>query len=260
VGKPVLENPEICETFLRTIRLMAQVPLVRRWSKPQKRVPASTGTLLSEDISPDVVVFTKEQLKQVRLVGIASSTGGPSALMNVLKSLNNQYSVPILIVQHVSNGFGAGLAEWMDSQLPIKVQLAKENVTPQAGCVYIAPDDYHMEMSAAGTLHLHQGPAFRGLRPSANYMFESFSKYYGKQSMGIILTGMGDDGAGGMLHLYRSGGLTIAQDRQSCVVYGMPKEAISQGAVDVVLNPSQINYVLNAMAGAHDQRAEGGGK
>lgn len=257
VEKPVLGNPEVCEVFLRTLRLMSQVPVVRRWSKPQTRVPAYTGTLVIEDISPEIVVFSKEQLRQVRIIGIGSSTGGPSALMNVLKSLPSQYPVPILIVQHVSNGFGPGLAEWMGTQLEMKVQLGKENMTPEPGCVYIAPDDHHMEMTEAGTIHLHQGIPFRGLRPSANYMFESLSKYYGKQALGIVLTGMGDDGAGGLLNLYRAGGLTIAQDRQSCVVYGMPKEAIGLGAVDVVLNPSQINYVLHQLANARDQAVDG---
>jgi two-component system, chemotaxis family, protein-glutamate methylesterase/glutaminase len=257
VGKPVMGNPEVCETFLRTIRLMAQVPLVRRWSKPQTRIPATTGTLLTGEVSPDLVTFTREQYKQIRIVGIASSTGGPSALMNVLQSLTGQFPVPILIVQHVSNGFAAGLAEWMDSQLTIKVQLAEDNQTPKPGCVYIAPDDFHMEMNANGTIKLHKKMAFRGLRPSANYLFESFSQYYGKQALAIILTGMGDDGAGGMQSLYRSGGLTIAQDRQSCVVYGMPKEAISLGAVDIVLNPSQINYALLQLIAAQDHLADG---
>ncbi len=257
VGKPVLGNPEICETFLRTVRLMAQVPLVRRWSKPRTRIPATTGTLVSDAISPELVVFSKEQLQQVRIVGIASSTGGPSVLMNVLQTITGDFPVPVLIVQHVSNGFAAGLAEWMDSQLSIHVRLAEDNLTPKPGCVYIAPDDFHMELNADGAIRLHQKPAYRGLRPSANYLFESFSKYYGKQSLAIILTGMGDDGAGGMLNLYRAGGLTIAQDRQSCVVYGMPKEAIGLGAVDVVLSPGQINLALRKVKDAHEHTADG---
>jgi len=257
VGKPVMENPEICEAFLRTIQLMAQVPLVRRWSKPKTRIPASTGTLLPMGGSAGQIAFTNEQLKHIRIIGIASSTGGPSVLMNILQSLTNQYPVPILVVQHVSRGFGAGLAEWLDGELAIKVVLAEEGKVPEPGFVYIAPDDYHMEMHANGTIHLHQGTAFRGLRPSANYMFESLSKYFGKQALGIILTGMGDDGAGGMLHLYQSGGLTIAQDRHSCVVYGMPKEAISKGGIDVVLNPGQINNALLQLAVAQDHPMDG---
>lgn len=257
VVKPVMEDHDVCETFLRTVRLMAQVPLVRRWSKPQARIPASTGTLLSMDAAPDRVAFTKEQLKQIRVVGIASSTGGPSVLTSVLQSLTNQYPVPILIVQHVSRGFGTGLAEWLNGELLMNVYLAEENLKPEPGCVYIAPDDFHMELNAEGTIHLHQGIPFQGLRPSANYLFESFSRNHAKESMGIILTGMGSDGAAGMLNLYKSGGLTIAQDRHSCVVYGMPKEAISLGAIDVVLNPAQINYALQQLASAQGYSFDG---
>jgi two-component system chemotaxis response regulator CheB len=165
--------------------------------------------------------------------------------------LTTEYPVPILIVQHVSRGFGQGLAEWLDSELLLKVKLGEQGEKPRPGFVYIAPDDHHMELNVDGTLSLHQSPAYRGLRPSANYLFESMSKSLGKHSLGVMLTGMGDDGSVGMLHLYQSGGLTIAQDRHSCVVYGMPKEAIGLGAVDVVLNPEQINYTLYMLGEAH---------
>jgi two-component system chemotaxis response regulator CheB len=254
--KPVMSNNESCEAFLRTVRMMSQVPLVRRWSKPRARVPASTGTLSPMGLSRERIVFTDEQMRPIRMVGIASSTGGPSVLVNILHTLTTEFPVPILIVQHVSRGFGQGLAEWLDSELLLKVKLGEENEKPKPGVVYIAPDDYHMELSLDGTLRLHQSQPYRGLRPSANYLFESMSKSLGKRSLGIMLTGMGDDGSVGLLHLYQSGGLTIAQDRHSCVVYGMPKEAIGLGAVDVVLNPEQINYTLYLLAEAQKRPVE----
>jgi two-component system chemotaxis response regulator CheB len=251
--KPALTNNDACEAFLRTVRLMSQVPLVRHWSKPQSRIPVSTGTLPPLGVTRERTAFSEEQLRRIRIIGIASSTGGPSVLVNILQSLSPDFPLPILIVQHVSRGFGAGLAEWLNGEVLLKVKLAQENERPKAGTVYIAPDDYHMEVSQDGVIHLNQSPAYRGLRPSANPLFESLSKSYGKQALGIILTGMGDDGSVGMLHLYQAGGSTIAQDRQSCVVYGMPKEAIALGAVDVVLNPEQINFTLQQLVTLQSQ-------
>lgn len=248
--KPSIANPEACDAFLRTIKLMSQVPLVRRWAKHKARVPATTGTLPVMGMSRERIVFTEEQMQQVRIVGIASSTGGPSVLVTALQTLTPDYPLPILIVQHVSLGFGAGLAEWLDTQLLLKVKLAQPDEKPKPGTAYVGPDDFHMELNMDGTIRLQKQPPFRGLRPSANYMFDALARVYGRRSLGIIMTGMGDDGSEGLLKLYQSGGLTIAQDRQSCVVYGMPKEAISRGAVDVVLNPEQINFTLHQLAAA----------
>jgi two-component system, chemotaxis family, protein-glutamate methylesterase/glutaminase len=248
IVKPAMTDSEACDAFLRTVRTMSQVPLVRRWSEAKSRVPASTGTLPPMGMKRDQIVFTDEQMKPIRMIGIAASTGGPSTLVNILQSLTTEYPLPILVVQHISRGFGSGLAEWLDNELLLKVKLATEGDKPLPGHVYIAPDDTHMELNLDGMLHLHQKEPFRGLRPSANFLFDSLTQVYGKRALGIILTGMGDDGSQGLLHLYQSGGLTIAQDRQSCVVFGMPKEAISLGAVDVVLNPDQINFTLYQLA------------
>ena len=182
------------------------------------------------------------------MVAIAASTGGPSALVGILQSLSSDFPVPILIVQHVSQGFSAGLSEWLNSELQITVKLSQQGEKPLPGFAYLAPDDFHLELNPDGTIHLHQQPPYRGLRPSASFLFESLAKYFPKHTLGIILTGMGDDGSEGMLHLYQAGGLTIAQDRLSCVVYGMPKEAIGLGAVDVVLSPEQITFTLHQLA------------
>lgn len=246
--KPSLANTEACESFLRTVKVMSKVPLVRRWTERKMRVPAITGTLPASNTSRERDALTREQKERLHIIGIASSTGGPSVLLNILQALTPEFPMPILIVQHISRGFGVGLAEWLDSELMLNVKLAQDGMKPKPGTVYIAPDDYHLEINMDGTLHLQQQPPYRGLRPSANYLFESLAKVCGKYALGIILTGMGDDGADGLLHLYQAGGVTIAQDRSSCTVYGMPMEAVQKGAVDVVLNPDQINYTLHQLS------------
>lgn len=254
--KPSLSDTEACENFLRTVRAMASVPLVRRWNEPKKRIPAHTGTLPALITGRERKIFTEEQLRQVRVVGIAASTGGPSTLVTVLQSITPDFPVPLLIVQHISKGFGAGLVEWMNDELVINVRIGQEGEKPRPGCAYLAPDDHHIELASDGTLHLHQQDPFRGLRPSANYLFQSMAHVHPKQSMAIILTGMGDDGAEGMLQLYKAGSLTVAQDRQSCVVYGMPKEAIEVGAIEAVMNPEQINFTLQQLALANKSAAK----
>lgn len=246
--KPSLNDSEACENFLRTVRAMARVPLVRRWNEPKKRIPAHTGTLPALITGRERKAFTEEQLRSVRMVGIAASTGGPSTLITVLQSLRPDFPLPLLIVQHISKGFGSGLADWLDDELEIAVRIGQEGETPRPGTAYLAPDDFHIELASNGTIHLHQQAPFRGLRPSANYLFQSMTRVCGKQALGIILTGMGDDGAEGMLQLYKAGALTAAQDRQSCVVYGMPKEAIELGAIEAVLSPEQINFTLQQLA------------
>lgn len=250
LAKPSLSDPESCEALVRTVRLMAEVPIVRRWDKHNARIPAQTGTLPPSETGSDRIVFTKEQLQPVEIIGIAASTGGPSALVTALNALPADFPVPIVVVQHVALGFGPGLAEWLASELLLKVQLASYNDLPQPGTLHIAPDDYHLELNEKGVIILHKQPQYKGLRPSANFLFHSLSKFYGKRAMGIVLTGMGDDGADGLLSLYGAGGLTVAQDRQSCIVYGMPKEAISRNAVDAALSLEQIAHTLLRLADA----------
>jgi two-component system chemotaxis response regulator CheB len=178
------------------------------------------------------------------VIGIASSTGGPATLSKILGRLPADFGVPILVVQHVTNGFVAGLAEWLDGVTPLRVSLASHGETPRAGSVLMAPDDYHTRVNAHGIVELYKGIPYKGLRPSANDLFHSLARAYGPQAAGVVLTGMGDDGAEGLLALHRAGGLTLAQDEQSCVVYGMPREAIARDAVDEVLPLDQIAPTL----------------
>ncbi len=263
VRKPGLGEMETCELVIQTVRLMAEVPVVRRWS-PDRMAntlhsvslppsqPASSAVValasalparsLTESVPP--LDLGPERKKPWKMVGIASSTGGPSALVSSLKNLPADFPLPILIVQHITRGFAASLAEWLNGELKLSVRLAEQGEVPLPGTVLISPDDRHIQISDRGTVLLHSSPPYKGLRPSANYLFFSLARVYGKLAIGLILTGMGDDGVDGLAELHHQGGMVLAQDETSSVVYGMPREAAVRKIVDHVLPVDRVGPAL----------------
>ncbi len=245
VRKPGLQDPETCDRVVQTVRLMADVPVIHHWGRAERQVSSAEGRLASPtkgDLTFDLRNSTR--FADLRIVGIASSTGGPAALASVLGPLPADLGLPILVAQHITPGFAVGLAEWLNSQTRLSVRTAGHGETPQPGTVLIAPDDYHLQVNLRGVVELVKEPPYKGLRPSANYLFKSLARAFGPKALGIILTGMGDDGVEGLEALHLSGGLTLAQDEQSCVVYGMPREAVARNAVDQVLTLEQIARTL----------------
>jgi two-component system chemotaxis response regulator CheB len=235
VQKPGIEDPVTCEKLIETVKLMATVPVIRRWSDhklhPKRVLPSA---------------ISGGETRGISLIGIASSTGGPGVLAQILGPLPEDFPIPILVVQHVTNGFTAGLADWLSGQINLDVALAEHGDVPKPGLVLLPPDDYHMQVNKNGAIELSKAPPYKGLRPSANYLFNTMARFYGMGSMGIILTGMGDDGAEGMESMFKAGALTIAQDEESCVVYGMPAEAVKRKSVKQILTPGQISqYLVN---------------
>ena len=242
---PGVADPETCDNVVRTVRLMSEVPVVHRWSKRErqrrsKRLPAKL-------VLPLLPKGTEDG-RGVRIIGIASSTGGPGALATVLRPLTADFPIPILVVQHITPGFATGLAEWLNNETALRVGLAGHGDLPRSGTALIAPDDYHLQVNVRGEVELSKAPPYKGLRPAANYLFRSLARSFGSRAMGVVLTGMGDDGAEGMKDLHCAGGLTVAQDEASCVVYGMPREAVLRQAVDRILSPEQIAEALQGLA------------
>lgn len=180
-----------------------------------------------------------------KIVAIASSTGGPPALSKVLAQIGKNYPLPILIVQHITPGFGQGLISWLSQTHGSHIIEAKDDMLPMSGQIYIAPDNSHLLVDIRGRLKLSSALPIKGHRPSANPLFESVAQYYGRSTIGVVLTGMGDDGMLGIKVLKQAGGFCIAQDEASSVVYGMPKAVIDAGLADVVLGLNNIgNYLL----------------
>jgi two-component system chemotaxis response regulator CheB len=256
VGKPGLDDTETCAKVIQTVRLMADVPVVHHWDRREWRPPEALEMPHPPALANATVPLAKrESQRHWQMIGIASSTGGPATLAKILAQLPTSFPVPILVVQHVTNGFVTGLAEWLDSVTPLHVGLASHGETPQPGAVLFAPDDYHIQVNSQGVVELYKGPPYKGLRPSANYLFHSLARAYGRRVIGIVLTGMGDDGAEGLLAMRQAGGLTLAQDEQTCVVYGMPREAIALDAVDEVLPLDQIAPTLDRLTGYPSRNA-----
>ena len=182
------------------------------------------------------------------MIAIGSSTGGPSALLAVLGRLPADLPVPILVAQHIAEGFVPGLVSWLDSGCKIKVVAAEPGVRPAAGTAYFAPTGSNMIID--GSVLRFQAPTRGQLYiPSADTLFESVAQCYGKRSIGVLLTGMGADGAVGLKRMNERGAVTIAQDEATSTVFGMPKAAIDMGAVDTVLAVNDIAAGIEALLG-----------
>ncbi len=250
VSKPGLADPETCDKVVQAVRLMADVPVIHHWGRTRQRFreAATTAKDAQSDATSAPDWASHVAALDIRVVGIAASTGGPMVLANILGALPADFPLPILLVQHITTGFGPGLANWLNTQTDLRVSLAGHGEMPLGGGVWLAPDDYHVQINARGVIELSKAPPYKGLRPSANYLFHSLASSYGARAVGITLTGMGDDGAEGLEALHRAGGLTVAQEKSSCVVYSMPHEAIVRNAALHVLTPPQIAAMLTQLS------------
>lgn len=178
---------------------------------------------------------------QRRILAIGASTGGPKSVMQLLKELPESLPAAVLIVQHIADGFAAGFAEWLDREVPLPVALAREGEMLQSGRVLVAPNGAHLTINGGGRVALRQTPPLHNCRPAVDALFQSLADgNRGGEAVGVILTGMGSDGAAGLQSLHRQGAFTIAQDEATCAVFGMPKAAIDRGAVDQVLPLADI--------------------
>jgi two-component system chemotaxis response regulator CheB len=178
------------------------------------------------------------------VVVIGASTGGPQAYEAILPKLPADFPVPIFCVQHISEGFISGLVDWLNSHCKIKIALAKLGELPEAGTAYFAPDGAHLKIGRSGRFTFSHEATFMGHRPSVNMTMSSAAEFYKAGAIGILLTGMGIDGADGLLSIYNQGGLTIAQDETSSIVFGMPKKAIEIGAARYVIALENISDML----------------
>ncbi len=188
-----------------------------------------------------------------QLVAIASSTGGPQALLKILQGLPREFQTPILIVQHIADGFTQGLADWLTREGGRPVRLAVEGERPPPGVVLLAPDGRHLLLNSDGHIALADEVA-REICPSADRMMRSLATALGDHTIAVILTGMGRDGADGMRALRLAGGYTIAQDEASSIIFGMPRAAILLGVIDEVLPLDRIAARLVRLIGpAHTE-------
>ncbi|HEX9996310.1 MAG TPA: chemotaxis-specific protein-glutamate methyltransferase CheB [Abditibacterium sp.] len=205
------------------------------------------------EINGAPVALRPYQANPVRLVAIGASTGGPQALQTLLSRLPPNISCPILCVQHISTGFLQGLVEWLNNTCPIRVKIADDGEQALAGTVYFPPEDRHLEIDHRGQITLSHAPPLGGHRPAVCVTFHAVARAYGNNAVAVLLTGMGSDGASGMESVILAGGATLAQDEASCIVFGMPKQAILRGAAHFVMSPEKIAEKIARMAGSNPE-------
>jgi two-component system chemotaxis response regulator CheB len=225
------------QAFVATVRAMADVKVVRHFRASVAFKPAS----------PQGAVPLRGTHVAPRLVAVAASTGGPAALHAVLSALPAQCPLPILVVQHITSGFTEGLCAWLRSVCPLAVKVAQAGETLQGRTVYVAPDDFHLGVGATGRVELSPAPAIGGFRPSATALFRSAAKAFGGACVGVILSGMGEDGVDGLRAIHAAGGRVIAQDEKTSVVFGMPGAAVRAKVVDFELPLERIAAQIVAL-------------
>ncbi|MBB71614.1 MAG: chemotaxis response regulator protein-glutamate methylesterase [Legionellales bacterium] len=232
------EADDIRQELLETIYAMADVKVIKR-SRTIKK--------------PDANNFKKLlNIKQrsYDILAIAGSTGAPAVLQEIISSLPANFPIPVVIVQHISKGFIVGLSSWLQGNTLLNVKMAEANEILQPGTVYFAPDDNHLTVSKVNNdliAELSHSKKVNGFMPSGDVLFDSVSEACGRKAIGIVLTGMGKDGAKGLKNMHDAGAHTIVQDSESAVVYGMPGKALALEAVDKVVNVDTMAAYLSGI-------------
>lgn len=223
--------------LVRLVKAMAEVKVVRRHKR--FRDQPSTG---AEQAEPSVAI--RAEMSEIGVVAVGASTGGPMALRELLAALPSDFSIPIVIVQHMAKGFIEGFSDWLGKATGRKITVPGHLSRMEPGGTYVAPDDKHLSITKGARFFLSDEPPVNGLRPSVTVLFRSVADAYGSSSIGILLTGMGQDGAIGLKQMKDCGAITFAQDEASSVVYGMPGEAKKLGAAGYILSPQEIASAL----------------
>lgn len=224
--------PKVGMELIEKVKLLSRVKVITHLSG-RKRViqPQGNG---ANGASNEVAS------KSDKIICIASSTGGPNTLLKLLKHLPSKFPAPIVIVQHMSEGFFIkGLVEWFQTSVPMNVLLAENDIKLSPGTVYISPIQKHLVFEK-GRIRLTDDPPVKNQKPSADKLFESAAEQFGKNVIGVVLTGVGNDGANGVISIRTKGGVVIAQSEENCIVFGMPKAAIETNCVEKILDIDDI--------------------
>lgn len=240
--KPALDAGPEAWNLAREVKLLSSVKVIRHLRGYQKKAAKAAP---STSAPADAAAFSASP---IGLVTIASSTGGPQVVHKLLSELPGDFPAPIALVQHINAAFAESLAGWLAASSKLKIKVAKDGEPLVPGEVLIAPPNLHMTIPARGRVQLRPGEPRDGHIPSASSLMESAAKTYARRTVGIVLTGMGADGADGMAAIKAAGGRTVAQNQESCVVFGMPGAAIAKGAVEQVVHGDEMSAVLLRLA------------
>jgi len=238
IGHP--ESGKMIKELVSKVKLMSEVRVVRRWARSrqtnqEKQIESAAPSI---KVRPDLAV-----------VAMGASTGGPLALRTILSALPSDFPIPLLIVQHIAAGFIQGMLEWLSAASGLRMRIAHEGERIQGGHAYFGPDGFDMGMDKSGLIRLHNAGHEGTIRPSASYLFRSVAQVYAEKGAGVLLTGMGSDGAAELKIMREKGAVTIIQDKDSSVIYGMPGAAQELGAAMYELSPDKIGSALIAITG-----------
>ena len=253
--KPSLDNVDSSweRRFVAAVKLIARIKVIThvraRLSGTERAVAAGQGAGAKSPVS------NQPHSRHYGVVAIGASTGGPAAIVNVLKALPPGLRVPVFFVLHIDEPFAASFAEWLEHQVPHRVAYARdrEPIESLRGQVIMAPPGRHLTIGG-GRLHLNTDPPRHSCRPSVDVLFESLAVDRGSEVVACLLTGMGRDGAAGLLAIRQAGGSTIAQDETTSVIYGMPREAVLLGAAQMVLRLDEIGSQIAQLLGDGERR------
>ncbi|MEO9382803.1 chemotaxis-specific protein-glutamate methyltransferase CheB [Chromobacterium phragmitis] len=236
IEKPLPGQDLWGESYLAMLKLVAKIKVVTHLRGRR----AAQGAPAAEPLAPAAA------RRRMRLAALGASTGGPSALVDVLGGLPADFPLPLLVVIHIAEPFGHAFVDWLDDHCALDVRMARHGQSLPARGVVLAAPGLHMQLRG-GRLVCEAGPERLSCRPSVDVLFESVAQECGAEAAAVLLTGMGQDGARGMLAVRAAGGLTIAQDEASCVVYGMPREAALLNAAQRILPLAEIGPALAAL-------------
>lgn len=236
--KPALDAGPEAWNLAREVKLLSTVRVIRHRRGAKKFAP----------LTPLPVVETTPMNSSIGLVVIGASTGGPQVLQKLIADLPAEFPAPIVIVQHINSAFAESLAGWLQHTSRLKIKLAREGDALMPGHVLIAAPGSHLVVASRGRVGLRAGEDRDGHKPSASLLMESAAQLYGRRTVGMLLTGMGEDGAAGMQAIKAAGGRTLVQNEESCVVFGMPGAAIARGAVDQIVHADELAGALMRLA------------
>jgi len=228
-----------------TNKILTMVKIYSKVNVARKK-PTQIKELVKSEISVAIPIVDPPPLEKLvnrKYVAIGISSGGPQVLVKIFSKITENFPFPILVVQHITEGFLCGMVDWLGRTLSIPVQAAIQNENLIPGHIYFAPDGYRMGVKS-NKIELQKRPKEKKILGTVDYLFQNLSEHYGKETIAMILTGMGSDGAKEIKSLRDTGALTIAQDEESCLVFGMPGEAIIKGAIQYIQNPDQIANLL----------------
>ncbi len=229
------DDQALAEQLAKSLRLMAEIKVVRRWDSAKLES-------LSRPMPAQPVAVRHEH--HLDIIAVGASAGGTKALQEVFSHLPHEFPLPVLVVQHIAKGYLHGLARWLGEQTALRVTIAENGCLLDGGTVYLAPDDVHLTVDGKHRILLADDEPINGFKPSIDRLFRSIHESYGGHAIAVLLSGMGNDGAQEMRRLHLAGAVTIAQDKATSLIHGIPGEAIKLAAVSSVLPIQEIGPAL----------------